>query len=105
MPGESGELLRAFDEHHRRTLDGLPYMAAHARDVKLLRDPLRVYKLPLCLEFVDAFFREVKRSREGDPKAFTGKKAPNIPGFVGAIPALLRDYEFDNRPRLQEVKP
>lgn len=98
MPGPAGELLRAFDTQHRASLAGMPYMAHFARDQKLLADPLRVYGLPLCLELVEAFFREVRKLRSGDPKAFTGKKAPDVRGFVSAIPALLRDYDFDHKP-------
>jgi len=98
MAGEPGELLRAFDSHHRQALDGMPYMAAFSRDQALLREPLKVYHLPLCLELVDAFFREVRKVRDGNPKAFTGRKAPSIPGFVSAIPSLLRDYDFDHKP-------
>lgn len=100
MAGPEGEILRAFDKGHREAFAGAPYMAAFARDSKVIKDALKVYGLPRVLDFVEAFWRETEKARANpdDPTYAAGKAKPTIPGLVGQIPNLLRRYHFDSAP-------
>lgn len=94
VAGPEGTALRAFDTEHRKVISS-PYMAAFARDRKILRDVLKVYGLPRTVEMIAAFFDEIRRAGNGDEKAWTGKARPDVPGFAHQIPNLLRDWQFD----------
>lgn len=98
MPGPAGEVLRAFDEGHRRAF-GVGYLMVPARDQAVLKGPLKVYGLPRLLELVEAFWSETKKAQASpdDPKYAAGRAKPNIPGFIGQIPNLLRRYKFTSK--------
>lgn len=96
VSGPDGEFLRHFDRALRKT-HGTPYMAAMARDRKIAREIIAVYGLPLACEMVEAFFREHARAA-GGADSWIGKAKPDVPGFLGQIPNLIREYRFDAKP-------
>lgn len=99
VSGDDGEVLRCFNEYHQGTL-GMPYLSQVGRDRRSLRQPLKVYGKPVLLEMVSAFFNEIGRTQRNEPDAYVGKARPDIPNFVRVIPALIRDWSFDSKPRV-----
>ncbi len=99
VAGPEGEVLRAFDQHHRRTL-GVGYRpclpgggSGMARDIKLARSLVKAYGLPFVLELVEAFWMEQGEAREDGKQTYgagPGTATPTIPGLQGQVPNLLR---------------
>lgn len=99
--GEEGDFLRLFDRLHREAI-GSPYMCAFARDRKLAGAALAVYGPEGMAVMARAFFDAQRRVLEGPaptlhggpPKPrledWIGKARPDMVGFVGQIPNLLK---------------
>ncbi len=94
MVGPQGELLRFFDERHLDVMK-LPYLCKPPRDVNLLNPLIKRYGVLLVHEMMDCFWKELESYRRTG-EGYTGRKKPDIPGFVSAIPSLIRDWKFDN---------
>lgn len=88
MSGEDGELLRAFDAHHRRVL-GAPYVAAVSRDRRIAQNLIGLLGLARVTEMLAAFWEELAR---GESNGFNpvAKAKPDVPGFLGQLPNLNR---------------
>lgn len=93
-PSGVGELLKQFGEEHRRLYKGTPYLAAFKRDSRILRDMLQVYSLEFMQELIRSFWLAKMRAR-ADDDYFVGRAKPNVPGFRGALPNLISEFDFD----------
>lgn len=93
-PSGVGELLKQFGEEHRRLYKGTPYLAAFKRDSRILREMLQVYSLEFMQELIRSFWLAKQKARE-DSDYFVGRAKPNVPGFRGALPNLISEFDFD----------
>lgn len=93
--------LAYFGQHHEKII-GTEYLAAFARDNKLLTEARKLYGRSRLREMIAAFFEEQRREitghnsdGRGEPRSWIGKAKPNVPGFYGQIPTLVKEWEWD----------
>lgn len=89
------QALRRFGDGHEQVFSA-PYVAAFARDRKILRKLIDQLGLARVLEMIDAFWKE-QDEFDPDPKKLrpVHNSKPNVPGFLGQIPNLCKTWTWD----------
>ena len=94
-----------FATRHKEVMHGVPYMALHPRDAKMLKPVLETYGLAATCEMVRYFFEEVAATEAGDADNWIGRATPSVPGFIRQIPSIIKHYTLEAFSDAEESRP